>query len=481
MADQLIQYRIRTILVDLPGHGGRMDEPLTIESAIETIHYATTTLMQQATEKDDKAGLLLLLGVGLGGYAAMEYLGRSTPRRFDGAIILNAGSGVGKGEASFWAKTALSLATSASQTVGAKVFAQATLREIKKTPTLIKDEVHENLIDTGLYFHSATAQLNALKAVATKAALSRFFGPVLFMDGSKDFHDMVDVFTTISVDNELRTFRRGGDGDSNDDDTVEGGLIILSRSIQYPLGTTFFLHDSRFADESFADIAVFVQQLFDRADLLAKSPSLVLDTDELKAILAKQQEAADQQQKAVAAASESPNNTKPQGSFFEKAKGTWNRFTAKKNSPAEEKTPVAATDTTSSNRNSDSTVPAATAEAPQEGNTRASTVSVAVPYVESRQQQDEVVVRKEPQHNSRTPVAPPREEVVEETTEADVTPVAEPEAVVEAPVVEAAPEAFEPAKVEEEVAGEEAAAVEAPVEEEVATSSKKNKKKKGGK
>lgn len=414
MAEQLIQYRIRTILIDLPGHGGRMDEPLSIESAIETIHYASTELMKQATEKDDKAGLLLLLGVGLGGYAAMEYLGRSTPRKFDGAVIINAGSGVGKDEASFWAKTALTLATSASTTVGAKVFVSAALREIKKTPTLLKDEVHENLIDTGLYFHSATAQLNTLKAVATKVALSQFFGPVLFMDGSKDYHDMVDIFTNISVNNELRTFRRGGEGDgadgaANDDDTAEGGLIILSRSIQYPLGTTLFLHDSRFADESFADIAVFVQQLTDRADLVAKNPSLVLSNDELKALVSKQKEATEAKQAATTAAATSEQNKTPNGgSFFERAKGTWSKFTSKKSSPAEEGAP------TTTNTDSNSNSAANNHEPTQEGhNTRASTVSVAVPhvaYVERSQTNEEVPV-------TQSNVLPPREPVEEEEVE----------------------------------------------------------------
>ena len=459
MAEQLIQYKVRCILLDLPGHGGRMDEPLTLESAIEAVHVASTTVMQQAVEKDAKAGLLLLMGVGLGGYVAMEYLGRAPQKKFDGAVIVNAGMGVGRDEASLVSRAALSLATSASQSLGARIVTQAALRELKKVPTLMKDEAHQNLVDTGYYFHSATEQLQMLRDVTTKASLGRFFGPVMFMDGSRDFHDMVDVYTKIAVDNELRTFRRGGDseetdGAANDDDTAEGGLIILSRSIQYPAGNHHFMHDTRFADESYADIAVFVQQLVDRATIVGANPSLVLSAEELVEVLAKQKEAAEIAAREAAAAAEEASKN----SFFSKAKamgaGLLNKGNASSSSSSNNKKFHASA--TSLNEDDGAASNAATVGSSHHGDDyapvissgpRTSVNSIAVPFSAAAPAEAEESYTAEEQ---QTPA------LVEETPAA-----AEPAAATEVVAEEAAPAAEEEAA----PATEAAAAVEEPAAE----------------
>lgn len=68
---------------DLPGHGKRRDEPFTAEGAFEAIDAA----IRDVAALPGPPGPIILTGLSLGGYLAMEYAGRN-PDRVDGLIAM---------------------------------------------------------------------------------------------------------------------------------------------------------------------------------------------------------------------------------------------------------------------------------------------------------------------------------------------------------------------------------------------------------
>ncbi len=72
-------------LPDLPGHGKRRGERFTLEEAIATIDREV--LAAREYDVDTPPGPVILVGLSLGGYLAMEYVGRH-PLRADGLIAM---------------------------------------------------------------------------------------------------------------------------------------------------------------------------------------------------------------------------------------------------------------------------------------------------------------------------------------------------------------------------------------------------------
>jgi pimeloyl-ACP methyl ester carboxylesterase len=87
-AKQLAEKGFRCVLMDLPGHGSRMNEKLTLQTALETI--AKTVKDHCADYKGIKP---IYVGGSLGGYIGMEAIG-TYPNLFSGAIICMAGQDV---------------------------------------------------------------------------------------------------------------------------------------------------------------------------------------------------------------------------------------------------------------------------------------------------------------------------------------------------------------------------------------------------
>lgn len=85
----------RCVLLDLPGHGSRMEQPLTLETAMTTI---ADTIRTHAPSYRGSGPVLV--GGSLGGYIAMEFLG-AHPDLVSGAVLLMCGqnTGVGRGVA----------------------------------------------------------------------------------------------------------------------------------------------------------------------------------------------------------------------------------------------------------------------------------------------------------------------------------------------------------------------------------------------
>ncbi len=78
--DALEQEGFHVVAPDLPGHGARVDA-FTLERAMATIDDA----VDEARSSGD--GPVVLVGLSLGGYLAMEYVGRE-PRAVDGLIAM---------------------------------------------------------------------------------------------------------------------------------------------------------------------------------------------------------------------------------------------------------------------------------------------------------------------------------------------------------------------------------------------------------
>lgn len=74
---------IPAVVPDLPGHGARIGERFALEAALETVDDAVA----RARRLGASEGPVVLAGLSLGGYLAMEFAGRH-PERIDGLIAL---------------------------------------------------------------------------------------------------------------------------------------------------------------------------------------------------------------------------------------------------------------------------------------------------------------------------------------------------------------------------------------------------------
>ncbi|MFE5671460.1 alpha/beta fold hydrolase [Agromyces sp. NPDC056523] len=83
---RLERHDLEVVPVDLPGHGGRIDEEFTLEAAMRAIDEAIGT----PADGDDLVPRLLV-GLSLGGYVTIEYAARH-PHRIDGLIAASCGT-----------------------------------------------------------------------------------------------------------------------------------------------------------------------------------------------------------------------------------------------------------------------------------------------------------------------------------------------------------------------------------------------------
>lgn len=75
---------IRSVAPDLPGHGSRIVEPFTLAAAEATIHEAVTA--------EAAFGPVIICGLSLGGYVALDYAGSHPEAPFDGIIAASCSS-----------------------------------------------------------------------------------------------------------------------------------------------------------------------------------------------------------------------------------------------------------------------------------------------------------------------------------------------------------------------------------------------------
>ncbi|DAZ97250.1 TPA: hypothetical protein N0F65_010412 [Lagenidium giganteum] len=183
LARKLAENNYRAVLIDLPGHGSRMDEKLSMDSAIQTILEALTT---QAGDWNGRKPMLV--GGSLGGYIGMELLGKH-PDSVSGAVIAVCGQNVGK-DRGVAASLGLWGMDWICPKMGAKQLLTGLLAQTKKAGAKIPaEDLLETCLRTGMFFNQAHEQIEILRATSSAEALSKFEGPIWFVNGSKDHRD----------------------------------------------------------------------------------------------------------------------------------------------------------------------------------------------------------------------------------------------------------------------------------------------------
>lgn len=223
-AEAMVKLGYRCVLFDFPGHGARMDEPLSLESAIQTI--VQTISMYAPPCKGIKP---IYVGGSLGGYVGMEFLGRHSDM-VSGAIITMCGQNVGVGR-SFKAGAALKIGKMVMPRIGVATILKGLLGEIRKNGNIPASSVMSMALRTGMFFQQGRQQIEILLQTEPQPALRKVKIPVLFVNGSRDHRD-----------SEQRWL----------ESTEKGQLIV------YDGADHFFSHDQRYAQRFVDDSAAFL-------------------------------------------------------------------------------------------------------------------------------------------------------------------------------------------------------------------------------
>jgi pimeloyl-ACP methyl ester carboxylesterase len=226
-AEALAALGVRCVLLDLPGHGTRMGNKLSMASAIEAILSDTAQYAPPTA-----AGLKpVLIGGSLGGYIGMELLGRS-PDVFSGAVIAMCGQNVGVGRSCAASLGMLAMDFALPRMRPASLL-DGMRREVKKNGHL-SDALLEGTIRPGFFFGQGGAQVAIMRESDPRSSLPRFEGRTLFVNGSKDHRDSEGKWVAASA---------------------------LGRLKVYEGADHFFSHDTRFCDAFTADVAAFIGEV----------------------------------------------------------------------------------------------------------------------------------------------------------------------------------------------------------------------------
>jgi pimeloyl-ACP methyl ester carboxylesterase len=216
-AKQLAAKGYRCVLLDLPGHGSRMNQKLTLQSAMETIVQVTKDYCA------DYNGIKpVYVGGSLGGYIGMELLG-SYPNVFSGAIIAMAGQDVGE-KRGFAASVGLFAMESAFPMMSAKLTLTGMISQANKNGHISKEILYDMVGGVGMFFHQALAHVEILKATNPRKSLPNFPGRLLFVNGSKDHRDSENAWLSASKQGKLVVID-GGDHFFSHDDRYMGTFM----------------------------------------------------------------------------------------------------------------------------------------------------------------------------------------------------------------------------------------------------------------
>eukprot|EP00611_Tribonema_gayanum_P014936 TRINITY_DN264_c0_g1_i2.p1 TRINITY_DN264_c0_g1~~TRINITY_DN264_c0_g1_i2.p1 ORF type:complete len:450 (-),score=74.99 TRINITY_DN264_c0_g1_i2:569-1918(-) len=228
-ARALAAHGARCVLLDLPGHGARMDEPLSLDTAVDTI-VATTRAHAGSGDGGGGGGggggtKPIYIGGSLGGYIGMEVLGRH-PDLSGAAVILMSGQKVGVGRG--WAASAgLAVMRAFLPLMGSATVLRGLVSQARKNGHISDECLLEISLRPGMFFRQGVQQVDILAASDPLASLPKFPGPILFINGSRDHHDAQDAWRAAAR---------------------AASLIV------YEGADHFFTHDSRF-EQRFIDDA----------------------------------------------------------------------------------------------------------------------------------------------------------------------------------------------------------------------------------
>ncbi|KAH3759254.1 hypothetical protein Pelo_8982 [Pelomyxa schiedti] len=184
--------------IDLPGHGGLMDSPLTLASA--------TNRVAQFVHDHLAGKRVIYIGHSMGGYLGMHIIGEH-PDLFAGAIICGAGQNVGP-SAGIAAKLGLMLISGATHVVSRKTLVEQTVKSLD-SPHIPRELIDECCLRCGLFFDSSEGQIEILRAINPTAQLPKFPGPILFINGGLDHHDSQDLWLSASKHGSLWVYADG--------------------------------------------------------------------------------------------------------------------------------------------------------------------------------------------------------------------------------------------------------------------------------
>ncbi|KAB1190460.1 alpha/beta fold hydrolase [Haloferax sp. MBLA0076] len=164
----------RTLAPDLPGHGDRADEPFRFDDAVETV---------AALLADVESDCVVLVGQSLGGYVVTSVAARN-PDRVSG-VVLSGSSADYRGQ--LGARTTVSsyLFRLGARVPGVEPRFERTMGErLRSLP--LSDAAIEEILEAGLSLDAWGQSGLALVGVDFPALLSRFAGPVLFINCEDD-------------------------------------------------------------------------------------------------------------------------------------------------------------------------------------------------------------------------------------------------------------------------------------------------------
>lgn len=247
LAQFLAKNGVRSILIDLPGHGGRMREKLNIATCVETIIQTVRSLANDPNEKP------FYLGGSFGGYVGMEALG-AHPDAFQGAVIACARQCVGRG-AGIKASVGLWAMTQIQHVMYPKSMIDLMLKVAGNAPNLDPVLLESCSLLPGMYFHAGIEQTTTLRSTNSIPAMTKFSGPVLYVDGSEDHHDMDATLLALSQENERKR---------NQSIPALASAPPLTTAVIYDKGDHFFSHDIRFQNKFEAEVLSFIQKVVQR-------------------------------------------------------------------------------------------------------------------------------------------------------------------------------------------------------------------------
>lgn len=232
------ERNIRSVLLDLPGHGGRVREALSMASAKAAVRNVTTATCRESIAMGKKP---IIVGANIGGYVAMELAGEE-PELFRAAVVVVACQNVGNG-ATWKAIFPLLFFDFVIRFFSSERILKLLLKDITYSVALNRASVdfemaRECSLACSVYFQRASEQVLCLRATDSIAAMSRFHGDVWYATAGDDKfpQDMATSLLTISQQ------------------SSRGKIVQLT---SYEGANRFFTHDMKYYDRFMTDMIAF--------------------------------------------------------------------------------------------------------------------------------------------------------------------------------------------------------------------------------